>query len=124
MRLEFVDRASPNQKPTLLFYGGDAGVVRAFAAALSSLPEDGIEICTFPGVEPVDQCRVLVRQSPREAGIRRAGRNAFIWFVTDASLGHVLGFLEPFMKPSTEDGFQWLEESGEIDFIVSRGRYC
>jgi hypothetical protein len=124
MKLEYLDCASPNQKPVLLFYGADFEVLRAFAAALSNLPEEGLVMSTFPGVEAVDECRVVVRPSTREAGIRRTGRNAFTWFVTGDALDHVLGFLEPFTEPSTEKGFQWLEESGEIDFIVSRGRYC
>lgn len=124
MKLEYLDCASSNQKPVLLFYGAEFEVVRSFATVLSNLPEGGVEISTLSGVEAVDQCRVLVRHSSRETGIRRTGRNTFTWYVTRDTLDHVLGFLEPFTEPSTESGFQWLEESGEIDFIVSRGRYC
>ncbi|BDG05722.1 hypothetical protein [Anaeromyxobacter oryzae] len=124
MKLEYLDQATPNRKPTLLLYGGGADVVRALAEALSSLTEQGVDLSTFPGVEAVDQCRVLVQRSKRETGIRRTGRNAFTWRLTKDSLDYVLGLLEPFMEPSTENGFQWLEEYGEIDFIVSRGRYC
>jgi hypothetical protein len=124
MKLEYLDCASPNQKPVLLLYGQDADVVRAIAVALSNLTEEGIELSTFPGVEAVDQCQVLVQRSSRETGIRRSGRNAFTWRLTPDALDHVLGFLEPFMEDTTRDGFQWLEECCEIDFIVSRGRYC
>jgi hypothetical protein len=56
--------------------------------------------------------------------ILRTGPSTFTWYVTDDALDHVVGFLEPFTDPSTENGFQWLEEFGDIDFIVSRGRYC
>jgi hypothetical protein len=124
MKLEYLDRASPNPKPTLLLHGDDPAVVRALSAALANLTEDGIDIATFTGVEPVDQCSVIVKASKRDEGIRRIGRNAFAWCLTADALDHVLGFLEPFMEPSANGGFQWLEESGEIDFIISRARYC
>jgi hypothetical protein len=67
---------------------------------------------------------VVVNSSEVESGIRRIGRNAFAWSLTEDALDHVLGFVEPFMESSRADAFQWLYESGEIDFIISRGRYC
>jgi hypothetical protein len=77
MKLEYLDRVSPNQKPTLLLHGNDPAVVRVLSAALANLTLDRIELATFPGVEPVDQCSVVVQASRREAGIRRIGRNSF-----------------------------------------------
>ena len=124
MRLEYLHRANPNQKPTLLLHGDGSVVVRALSAALANLTEQGIDPSTFPGVEPVDQCSVIVQASKCETGIRRIGRSAFAWRLTEDAIDHVLGFLEPFMEASAEKRFQWLEESGEIDFIISRGRYC
>jgi hypothetical protein len=124
MKLEYLDRASPNHKPTLVLHGDGPVVVRALSVALANLTENGIDLSTLPGVEPVDQCRVVVQASKSESGIRRIERSAFAWRLPPDALDHVLGFLEPFMGASPDEGFQWLEESGEIDFIISRGRYC
>ncbi|MGC3999575.1 MAG: hypothetical protein QM767_19870 [Anaeromyxobacter sp.] len=122
MKLEFMGEAGPDRNPTLLLYGSEAEVVRALAATLTTLTEEGVELSALPGVEAVDACRVRVQRGGG-TGIRCTGPNAFTWQLTEGTLDHVLGFLEPFMDGSTEDGFQWLEQYGEIDFIISRGRY-
>jgi hypothetical protein len=133
MRLEYFDDPSL-QRPVLLLYGErgiDPEEVALLRRAVEELAdgatENGLRVESLPGFLAVDGCSLIAQASKSNAGVElstgsgrsfRCGLDAVGWH-------RMAALLEPFAdqeQARSQNGFQYLDESGPIDWIISRSR--
>jgi hypothetical protein len=133
VRLEYFDDPSL-QRPVLLLYGErgiDPEAVALLRRGVEELAarakEDGLRVESLPGFLGVDGCSLLAQVGKSNVGVEpstgtgrslRCGLDAAGW-------RRVSDLLEPFAdheQAGSRNGFQYLDESGPIDWIISRSR--
>jgi hypothetical protein len=108
---------------TLLF-DGDAEGFRFLVDRLRQLIRTGaapIALEALPVVKSSQQLRVSATQSGLDVGAAAVGEGAFTWQLSQAGWEDVADKLETLTTSS--HGHQYLDESGRITVMASRGEY-
>jgi hypothetical protein len=130
MRLEYFDDPSL-QRPVLLLYGNDPEEATLLRGAVEDLADgtttDDFRVESLPGFLGVDGCSLIAQVSDSNLGVELipGSDRSFSCKLDAARWRHVWGLLEPFVDremASTPNGFQYLDESDAIDWIISRSR--
>jgi hypothetical protein len=131
MFLEYLADARPDGRPVLLTYGSSpsaAAVLQDVAARLAaSEHHTHIAVDELPEFQGLNGCTLSVETGPSAIGltpIQGAG-HAFRCVLDPPNWLRVAGLIEPFTTQAPEiakDAFQYLDESGPIDWILSGSR--
>jgi hypothetical protein len=133
MRLEYFEDSSL-QRPVLLLYGErgvDPGEVALLRRAIEELArgatKDPLRVDGLPGFVGVEGCSLTVQASESDPGVHRITGSAHLFRcgLDVAGWHRVWDLLEPFAvqeQASSQNGFQYLDESGPVDWIISRSR--
>jgi hypothetical protein len=122
-----------DQRPVLLTYGtspAEAGTLREVAlrlAASGSGESAGVQIAELLGFQGIDGCSLLAEVSSVKLGVVPIDGSglAFRCVLDTSGWQRVAGLLEPFVAARpvlNPNGFQYLDESGPIDWIISGSR--
>jgi hypothetical protein len=131
MRLEYFTNVG--SAPVLLTYGtspAEAETLRAVAirlAADGSENQGAVQIAQLPGFEAVDGCSLLAEVRSTELGVTPINESelAFRCALDKNGWRRVAGLLEPFAAARpilNPNGFQYLDESGSVEWIISGSR--
>jgi hypothetical protein len=133
MRLEyFADVSLP--RPVLLLYGEkgiDAGEVVLLRRAVQELADGAmghrLQVEGFPGFLSVEGCSLIAEATDSNVGIEliAGSERSLSCRLAPAGWQLVCDLLEPFAdheQAASQNGFQYLDESGPIDWIISRSR--
>lgn len=133
MRLEyFEDPSLP--APVLLLYGekgidpDEVTVLRRRVRQLADgAAENRFQVDGLAGCFGVEGCSLVAEVTESSSGVELiAGRDrSFGCRLDRAGWQRVWALLEPFVDPeeaSSQNGFQYLDESGPIEWIISRSR--
>lgn len=132
MFLEYFAPVS-DEFPVLLTYGRsptEAEALREVAVRLAATDTDesvGVQIAELPGFRGINDCSLLAEVGSVKLGVVPIdeSRLAFRCVLDAPGWRRVAGLLEPFAsaKPILKpNGFQYLEESGPIEWIISGSR--
>jgi hypothetical protein len=132
MRLEYFDDPSL-QRPVLLLYGnrgidpGEVALLRGAVEGLADGTKDHIRVEGLPGFLGVDGCSLIAQGSDSNLGVEPIPRSdrSFKCEPDPARWRRVWGLLEPFAdreQALNPNGLQYLDESGPIEWIISRSR--
>jgi hypothetical protein len=130
MRLEYFDDPSL-QRPVLLLYGNDPAQTTLLRGAVQDLADgttkDDLRVEGLPGFLGVDGCSLVAQVSDSNLGVQLipGSDRSFRCELDPARWRHVWDLLEPFVAPeiaSNPNGFQYLDETDAIDWIISLSR--
>jgi hypothetical protein len=128
MRLEYLDDLDNDQRPVLLTYGPSPSDAETLQVAAKQLAADehqaGLQIEKLAGFEGIDDCSLLAEMDSTNLGVVHIdpSERAFRCVLDPAGWHRVAGLLEPFVaaRPTLNpNGFQYLNEFGPIDWIIS-----
>jgi hypothetical protein len=132
LHLEYFDNEPIGEEypPVLLLYGNDLDETVRFRAAVEALAdgsETSVRVEDLAGFSGVRGCSLVLQAGEANLGVERLqGANlAFACTRNPEGWRHVWRLLEPFVDPETAggtNGFQWLDESAAIEWIMSRSR--
>jgi hypothetical protein len=131
MLLEYCNDVSPDQRPVLLTYGtlpSEAELLRMAAMRLAANEhQGGLQIEKLAGFRGLDGCSLLAEMNSTKLGVVPIddAERAFRCVLDPSGWHRVAGLLEPFVaaRPTLNpNGFQYLDESGPIDWIISGSR--
>jgi hypothetical protein len=126
MNIEFFADGSPDC-PLILIYGREpeqAAILMQSVHRLAEGETNWIAVHELLGFNSVDGCKLFARVSSNDGGVQRLPeREAFECLLRPASWSNIEGLLEPFTDPNTPSGrFQWLDEHGDVDLLISTHR--
>jgi hypothetical protein len=133
MRLEYFDDRSL-QRPVLLLYGErgiDPEEVTLLRRAVQELADgatkNGLRVESLPGFLGVDGCSLIAQARKSNVGVELSAESVrSLTCRLDAAGWHrISALLEPFADQTqvrSQNGFQYLDESGPVDWIISRSR--
>jgi hypothetical protein len=131
MLLEFFDcELDERSSPVLLLYGNDLGETLAFRCAVKTLAdgrETAFQVERLPGFRSIGGCLLLAQVGEANAGVERltGGDLAFRCMRDREGWRHVWWLLEPFVDPQSAgkpSAFQYLDEPGAVEWIISGSR--
>jgi len=122
-----------DRPPVLLTYGtspAEAETLRAVAmrlAAAGGEKQSGVQITELPGFQGIDGCSLLAEVDSTKLGVLPIDESnkAFRCVLDKDGWCRVAGLLEPFVAARpilNPNGFQYLDESGPIEWIISGSR--
>ncbi len=128
MLLEYFDDESPH--PVLLLHGSDAEEtlrLRAAVKALGDGRETAFRVEDLPGFDGVAGCSLVAQVGEANLGVERVqdADRAFRCVRDPEGWRHIWWLLEPFVDPESggdPNRFQYLDESGAIEWIISGSR--
>lgn len=118
MRIEFLAEGSEDC-PLILLTREHEQDVPALAAALRRVPIGPVELHKLPGVEAVGGVALVALTARANLGVRVRRHNVFEWVLDASGWEEVAGLLEPFIEPSQEDGFQFLNRHSGPKLVIS-----
>ena len=133
MRLEYFDDASL-PRPVLLLYGEagiDPGEVALLRRAVQQLAGGAtgnrLRVEGLAGFLGVEGCSLIVEATDSNVGVEfvTGSDRSFSCGLAPAGWQLVWDLLEPFAdheQAASRNGFEYLDESGPIDWIISRSR--
>lgn len=140
VRLEYLEDLESQSPRVLLAYGNDprdATVLRRAVEQLAASSEaHDVRIDKLPGFQPVDGCSLTASVGSVDSGVEQldGSDRAFRCVLRPATWRHVSGLLETFEKTEepahspyvaglrTGARFQYLSETGPVEWIVSTER--
>lgn len=120
MRLEFLPDGSDDCPLVRLFAFTPAEVAGLHAAvtALAAGEQSRVEVHHLPGVEGVTGCRLTLHAGGRDRGLVPLPVSAaFDCILTRDGWDTVAHRIEPFLSEC--DGYQWLDDTGDTDWLLS-----
>lgn len=128
MQVEYFDDATPH--PVLLLYGDDPEetlLLRGAVEALADGKAKDFRVEDLPGFRGVDGCSLVAQAGDRNAGVEPVPGTSRAFRCERDRQGwrHVWWLLEPFVDPETggkPNAFQYLDEVGVIEWIISGSR--
>jgi hypothetical protein len=121
VKLKYLRDGSPNC-PLVRSYEVDqseARKLRHLAKSLVAGVRQDVALHNEVWVEPIEGCRVNLRQGTRDQGICQARTFPFECVVSPDDWSSVDGLLEPYCA-SQNSGLQWLTHDGRIALLISR----
>jgi len=127
MRLEYLEDLESQTPRVLLTYGNDprdAVVLRRSVDELAAGKTHKVRVDQLPGFQKVAGCSLVLSVGSLDSGVERFGGPdpAFRCELSPLTWKRVSGLLEPFERAKEPDGFQYLTETGSIEWIISRSR--
>ncbi len=120
MRLEYLPDGSDDCPLVRVFAFTPAAVARLHAAvtALAAGDLSSVEGHHLPGVEAVPGCRLTLRTGKRDRGlVPLTGPDSFDCILTRDGWDNVAYRIEPSLSGC--DGYQWLDQTGDIALLLS-----
>jgi len=120
MKLEYLSEGSPDCPLIRLyrFTQEEALRLRAIVNELSNGHLQYLALHIQPGIEPIDECQLLMKRDKLDQGIVQRAPRRFECVLSEAGWRDVSLLLEPFCETDTR-GFQWLVEKGPISLLIS-----
>lgn len=121
MKIEFLHDGS-DDSPLIRMYPDDPVVSHQFFRAFERLADGSVQevsLTDMPGVEPLDGCRLIAQVGRRDKGVVRKEGNEFSWVLTPETWDNVAFLIESFCNPGNH-GYKWLQQSGDIQVLISR----
>lgn len=127
MRLEYLEDLESQTPRVLLAYGNDpcdAMALRRAAELLAAGEVLDVRVDLLQGFQAVDGCSLTAFVASVDSGVEPVDGSdrGFRCLLRPVSWTRVAQLLEPFEKPDVPSGFQYLTETGSIEWIVSRSR--
>jgi hypothetical protein len=128
MLLEYLHDLGNDQRPVLLTYGTSPSAAAALQVAAKQLAaqehQGGLQLEELAGFQGVNGCSLLAKVDSTKLGVLPIDQSdrAFRCVLDSAGWRRIAGLLEPFVaaRPKLNpDGFQYLDESGPVDWIIS-----
>ncbi len=125
MNLEFIPDGSPDCPLIMMSWSvpEEAEQLRQELRRLASSSETTAALHSLPFIAPVEGYELLAHAAKEDVGARllENSDNRFTWSLTPQSWQDVVDLLHPMTLPSSS-GYQWLDETGEIDILISTRR--
>lgn len=131
MNLEFLPDGSPDCPLIIFSWSVPEGAeqLRGALRGLASSSETAVEIHALPFISPVDGCQLSAHAAKEDVGARpleNAG-NRFTWSLTRRSWQNALDLLGTMTRQDVRADangcrFQWLDDAGGIDVLISTHR--
>jgi hypothetical protein len=121
MRLEYLAEGS-RHCPLIRLYAfsqADAIKLKRLVSALIVGDRRDVALHDEKWVEPVGDCRLVLKRGNRDQGVCQVGSSSFECVLSTDGWSNVEGLLEPFCNSNTA-GFQWLTHDGTISLLVSQ----
>jgi hypothetical protein len=93
-------------------------LIKAAIDQLASAHVNEIRLTDVSGVERDGHIELVAIVGRRDQGILRKGGNVLHWVLTSPSWDNVAGLIEPFCE-NASNGYQWLEQAGDIRVLLS-----
>lgn len=130
MRLEYFDDTGPNDRAVLLLFGDDPDEARVvgdlISVVASAEPGVGVQVDGIPTVQGVDGCTLAAVVGGTDLGVELTGDRprAFRCSLRPESWRTVAGLIEPFatLRGRPASAFQYLTDTGSVDWIISTSR--
>lgn len=126
MHLEFIPDGSPDCPLIILSWSvpEEAERLRDALRGLASSSETTAALHSLPFIKPVEGCELSAHVAEEDVGARllENSSNRFAWSLTPQSWQHVIDLLHPMALPDCRSGYQWLDEAGEIEVLISTRR--
>ena len=112
----------------LLLYGDEPDAIERLRTAIATLgPDQGVHLDRLPGFAGVDGCSLLAELGDSDRGVRpiEGSERSFRCVLDAGGWRRVSDLLEPFASgrpPAPGGSFQYLVETGPIEWIVSTTR--
>lgn len=87
-----------------------------------------LHIHTLPFISPIEGCQLSAQISGQDLGVIPTNtldvflletKNHFNWKLTRQSWEYVLALLHPFTTKQDAKGYQWLDETSQIEVLIS-----
>lgn len=87
-----------------------------------------LDIHTLPFISPIEGCELSAEISGQDLGVIPTNtldvflsetQNHFNWKLTRQSWEYVLALLHPFTTKKDSKGYQWLDETSQIEVLIS-----
>jgi hypothetical protein len=101
------------------FQSADAQRLKELFDCLATGSRANISLQDVPGIEPVDGCQLNMRVDNCNTGIVQKGPFVFECSLTQARWSDVGSLTEPFCEVARPNSYQWLNQEGEISFLLS-----
>lgn len=108
------------------FSAADISALQAACIQLSGGIIDRFDLSAQPWIDAVGGCRLTLAAESWDRGViadtatdAADFTGGFHWFLRRGTWDNVAALLEPFL--TSRDGFQWLEQAGDIGVLISRG---
>lgn len=120
MKLEFLREGSPDC-PLIRLYDFSSDEARGLQQVVLQLVRDKDAVVALhaePGIQPVGQCELYLRQAENPHGIREIGPLKFEWTYSAGGWLEVAALIQPFCRGDST-GNQWLTRIGTISVLLS-----
>ncbi len=121
MNIEYLEKGS-DDCPIIRVYGNEPDSVKLLMKCIADLVNGTVKtkcINDIKGFKSVSGCKFNIEVSSLQKGVIKTGSNSFVCQLTKVGWQESYELLEPLSEES-KTGYQWINESSEISFLVSR----
>jgi hypothetical protein len=128
MNLEYIEDPGAEAQKVLLLWGPSESEIRTVRSEIVSLADGGVgselQLERLPGISGIAGCALIARVGESDGGVERlqGNRQTFACELTPASWRRVVDLLQPFQVANDGGRFQYLTETGSIEWIISTDR--
>src|SRR5262245_35229185 len=128
MNLEYIEDAAAEAQKVLLLWGPTESEIRTVRSEIVSLADRGVgselQLEQLPGISGIAGCSLIARVGESDGGVERLqdDSHSFACELTPTSWRRVADLLQPFQVTTGGGRFQYLTETGSIEWIISTDR--